>query len=158
MIELIFVIVIIGILAAVAIPKLSATRDDAKISNIVANARTALSDMTSAYTSLGRPNFAAKDIVAITNVPFKLTNCAGSQVTAGTAIAGQTMVLCDSSVECVRFVVDANATQVDITATTNAASPVCTGVQTDPAIISMAGATSGTAKTQTFGGASVNRN
>jgi type II secretory pathway pseudopilin PulG len=32
MIELIFVIVIIGILAAVAIPKLTATRDDAKIS------------------------------------------------------------------------------------------------------------------------------
>ncbi len=32
MIELIFVIVIIGVLAAVAIPKLAATRDDAKIS------------------------------------------------------------------------------------------------------------------------------
>ncbi len=31
MIELIFVIVILGILAAVALPKLSATRDDAKI-------------------------------------------------------------------------------------------------------------------------------
>lgn len=31
MIEIIFVIVILGILAAVAIPKLSATRDDAKI-------------------------------------------------------------------------------------------------------------------------------
>ena len=31
MIELIFVIVILGILAAVAIPRLAATRDDAKI-------------------------------------------------------------------------------------------------------------------------------
>lgn len=31
MVELIFVIVILGILAAVAVPKLSATRDDAKI-------------------------------------------------------------------------------------------------------------------------------
>ncbi len=41
MVELIFVIVIIGILAAVAIPKLAATRDDAKVSsraNMVANA------------------------------------------------------------------------------------------------------------------------
>jgi general secretion pathway protein G len=40
MIELIFVIVIIGILAAVAIPKLAATRDDAKVAttaNAVAN-------------------------------------------------------------------------------------------------------------------------
>ena len=32
MIELIFVIVVLGILAAVAVPKLAATRDDAKIS------------------------------------------------------------------------------------------------------------------------------
>ena len=45
MIELIFVIVIIGILAAVAIPKLAATRDDAKISSIVANARTFIGDL-----------------------------------------------------------------------------------------------------------------
>ncbi len=35
MIELIFVIVIIGILAAVAIPKLAATRDDAEASTCV---------------------------------------------------------------------------------------------------------------------------
>ncbi len=34
MIELIFVIVIIGILAAVAIPKLAATRDDAEASSL----------------------------------------------------------------------------------------------------------------------------
>nr|WP_275754690.1 type II secretion system protein [Sulfurimonas sp. SAG-AH-194-C21] len=37
MIELIFVIVILGILAAVAIPKLAATRDDAEISKIAHN-------------------------------------------------------------------------------------------------------------------------
>ena len=35
MIELIFVIVILGILAAVALPKLAATRDDAKLSSLV---------------------------------------------------------------------------------------------------------------------------
>ncbi len=39
MMELIFVIVIIGILAAIAIPKLSATRDAAEISKIVANTK-----------------------------------------------------------------------------------------------------------------------
>ena len=45
MIELIFVIVVIGILAAVAIPKLSATRDDAVITKarvLVASIRNAL--------------------------------------------------------------------------------------------------------------------
>ena len=161
MIELIFVIVIIGILAAVAIPKLSATRDDAKISNIVANARTALGDLSAKYTALGRTKFAAANVVDVTNVPFKLANCAGDQVDlADGAIAAKTLVLCDDTVECVRFVIDTNATQVDITATTNTAqvSPVCLGVFSDAAITSMAGSVSGTAKTQTFGGSLVNRN
>ena len=49
MIELIFVIVILGILAAVAIPKLAATRDDAQISKIVTNITTAQGEI-SGYT------------------------------------------------------------------------------------------------------------
>ena len=51
MIELIFVIVIIGILAAVAIPKLAATRDDAKVSKGIANLKTCVGDIGSAYTA-----------------------------------------------------------------------------------------------------------
>ena len=51
MIELIFVIVIIGILAAVAVPKLAATRDDAKNVADKANVATCLSDVLAAYTS-----------------------------------------------------------------------------------------------------------
>jgi len=53
MIELIFVIVIIGILAAVAIPKLAATRDDAVDSKVKANVATCLSDAVAAYTAQG---------------------------------------------------------------------------------------------------------
>ncbi|ADV47285.1 type II secretion system protein [Nitratifractor salsuginis] len=53
MIELIFVIVIIGILAAVAIPKLAATRDDAKDAKIKSNVATCLQDAVSLYTSRG---------------------------------------------------------------------------------------------------------
>ncbi len=53
MIELIFVIVIIGILAAVAIPKLTATRDDAKVTKTVANLRTIIGDAKSYYTANG---------------------------------------------------------------------------------------------------------
>ena len=51
MIELIFVIVIIGILAAVAIPKLAATRDDAQISESVANLRTCVQSAYGTYTA-----------------------------------------------------------------------------------------------------------
>jgi len=50
MIELIFVIVIIGILAAVAIPKLAATRDDAKTVKAVHNLATCISDVGASYT------------------------------------------------------------------------------------------------------------
>jgi len=53
MIELIFVIVIIGILAAVAIPKLSATRDDAKLTQAIADVKTCLNDAGAAYTAGG---------------------------------------------------------------------------------------------------------
>ena len=51
LVELIFVIVIIGILAAVAIPKLTATRDDAKISADVASLKQVINNLQSKYTS-----------------------------------------------------------------------------------------------------------
>ena len=51
MIELIFVIVIIGILAAVAIPKLAATRDDAKISTCTHEASLFLDEISAYYTA-----------------------------------------------------------------------------------------------------------
>lgn len=53
MIELIFVIVIIGILAAVAIPKLAATRDDAKQSALMANTRICIDDLVGGYKGGG---------------------------------------------------------------------------------------------------------
>nr|WP_314089646.1 prepilin-type N-terminal cleavage/methylation domain-containing protein [uncultured Campylobacter sp.] len=53
MIELIFVIVILGILAAVAIPRLTATRDDAEVSAAATNISTVISDLNAYYTSQG---------------------------------------------------------------------------------------------------------
>jgi general secretion pathway protein G len=53
MIELIFVIVIIGILAVIAIPKLSATRDDAKVVTELQNLSTCINDAGSVYTAKG---------------------------------------------------------------------------------------------------------
>jgi len=53
MIELIFVIVIIGILASVAIPKLTATRDDAFQSTLMANTRICVNDLIMGYKGLG---------------------------------------------------------------------------------------------------------
>ncbi len=80
MIELIFVIVILGILAAVAVPKLSATRDDAKASKAASNIATYVADLGSAYTAKG--TMSATD----TNVDLTKDNCFTSTIdaTAGT--------------------------------------------------------------------------
>ncbi len=72
MIELIFVIVILGILAAVAIPRLAATRDDAEISKAATNVATAVTDITSYYTAQGTIADGAK-LKDITNVPLDET-------------------------------------------------------------------------------------
>jgi len=53
MIEMVFVIVIVGILAAVAIPKLAATRYDAKGATIVADLSTCINDAGNAYMMSG---------------------------------------------------------------------------------------------------------
>jgi len=53
MIELIFVIVIIGILAAVAIPKLMATRTDAKASTLANEVQSAVQEISSYVTAHG---------------------------------------------------------------------------------------------------------
>ena len=53
MIELIFVIVILGVLASVAIPRLAATRDDAEVAKAASNLTTAVTDITAYYTAKG---------------------------------------------------------------------------------------------------------
>ena len=62
MIELIFVIVIIGILAAVAIPRLVATRDDAKVTNCIENITLFMRDVSAYYTSQGKYALDLKDM------------------------------------------------------------------------------------------------
>ena len=72
MIELIFVIVILGILASVAIPRLAATREDAEISAAVANLRTLVSDVSAYYTAKGEFGTNTK-WSEITNVPLAVS-------------------------------------------------------------------------------------
>jgi len=51
MIEMIFVIVIVGILASVAIPRMSATRDDAIDSRDCKNLAVCITDLVAEYTA-----------------------------------------------------------------------------------------------------------
>ena len=54
MIELILIIVVIGILAAIAIPRISATRDDAVLVKTMAEIRTAIEEINAYYISQGK--------------------------------------------------------------------------------------------------------
>lgn len=54
MIEPIFVIVIIGILAVVVISKISATRDDAKLTKVMSEITVAIQDINTYYISEGK--------------------------------------------------------------------------------------------------------
>ena len=77
MIELIFVIVIIGILAAIAMNKLSATRDDATISKIVSNSKTIVSDAKAYYTAQGLNKWKTVTVADLTDVPL-YSDCANN--------------------------------------------------------------------------------
>jgi len=88
MIELIFVIVIIGILAAVAMPKLAATRDDAKASKEVANIATCIHDLGTQYTATGTFDASASSGCVSTSTNGCLINVPGANgslvISAGT--------------------------------------------------------------------------
>lgn len=106
MIELIFVIVILGILAAVAIPRLAATRDDAEVSKAATNIQTLITDLGSYYTSQG--SFAGTTEAAtasMTNVPnpIKVKKETCLTVTGYDQSAGEAkMSVVDSTALCAR--------------------------------------------------------
>ena len=78
MIELIFVIVILGILAAVAVPKLAATRDDAKATTALAAWKGALNDIQAQSAATGT-------VPVFTNI----VDGSSSLVVTGTSIAAR---------------------------------------------------------------------
>ena len=92
MIELIFVIVILGILASVAIPRLAGTRTDAEIATTVANIRTLLSDLNSYYVVKGEFPQGSNGVKwnEITNVP--LENADTQAVGGNGRLTGRLMV------------------------------------------------------------------
>ncbi|WP_305879782.1 type II secretion system protein [Sulfurovum sp. XGS-02] len=90
MIELIFVIVIIGILAAVAIPKLAATRDDAQASTCIHEAGQLVQEISAQYTKQGYADFVLTNIEDMTNIKV-----AAGATDNGVSDAGTTKLAAD---------------------------------------------------------------
>ena len=134
MIELIFVIVILGILAAVAIPKLAATRTDAQISKIASNIKTAEGELAAYAVSQGTSPTTADLMSKASNV---ITDNLGTKyVTMDT----DTAQFLDKVGGAVCVTIDVNATDMIIAKGTGD-TPICKGVQSmvQDANISIAG-------------------
>jgi len=147
MIELIFVIVIIGILAVIALPKLTATRTDAKVSSIVANTKSVVNDVKSYYTAQGETNWSNATVKDITDVPL-YTDATCTTQAKDEKFTAQTLYICDDNADAID--IDSNATHLEIkngASTTN----IATGVQDDPAIKTL------TAKAIQLGGVGIKR-
>ena len=146
MIELIFVIVILGILAAVAIPKLAATRDDAVISKISSNIATLLSDAGAFYTSQGNAKWKTAKWEDVTNVQLQKT-ASGMADAKGEDIQTGVFLNADASNNCFKIVTteDGNMTISD---GDNVDSVICKGAKDLAANI---------VKTHGFGGVGIVR-
>jgi len=138
MIELIFVIVILGILAAVAIPKLTATRDDAKISKAATEISGAITDIGSYYTAQGTFTLDT-NWSTMTNVKLVAkTDTADVNKSAYQVTSGSDCIVLEAGL-------DGNLT---VTASTADTKKVCTELQkTIKPLL----------KSHVFGGSSINR-
>ncbi|WP_188093734.1 type II secretion system protein [Sulfurimonas xiamenensis] len=121
MIELIFVIVILGILAAVAIPRLAATRDDAKISTLAANANTIVTDLVAHYTSQGDLNISTEAQW------YEVTNVRSPEIDFSVADTASIYNNADQDTECTSIVYDSTSGLVTTTAE-EVTNPICIGI------------------------------
>jgi len=110
MIELIFVIIIIGVLSAIALPILNATRDDAKVSTILANLKNTINDSAAFYSARGEKEWIKATVDKVTNVPiFKDENCK-KQATSTTTFVGNKLYMCNNNNSIIKL--EANKTHM----------------------------------------------
>jgi len=120
MIELIFVIVLLGVLTTVAIPRLSATRDDAVIATIKADITTATSTIPSWYQSQKEADIQNAMQIDTSRWIFDSGNCRATYTDddSGTIV----MALYDSASSLLTSCPDANVTSPVLQITYNSSS------------------------------------
>jgi len=123
MIELIFVIVILGILAAVAIPKLAATRTDAKVAAIAQQVQSAVQEVPQYVTAHGG-EVNANALTKESQVLKQLV----AQDKANEINDTRVIVYGDDKVGCVTL--ETNATGLEVETNSSADGQICTGIKT----------------------------
>jgi len=126
MIELIFVIVILGILAAVAIPKLAATRTDAQASAKAQEVTAAVSEISNYVTAQGG-DANSTDLTTMSQVLKQLSD--NSKGKENNHDNNRSFVVYDKAngAGCVTLQTDTTTLAVDVNASNTGA--VCTGVK-----------------------------
>ena len=128
MIELIFVIVIIGILAAVAIPRLAATRDDAKVATSLSEAGMILREMSTYYTANGHFEIDPAKMSNITDLNKTSGALADLDNGTGVVFSYYTKKNGSGTEKCIDYTLSNTDGNITISAVSGAHQNVCSGV------------------------------
>jgi prepilin-type N-terminal cleavage/methylation domain-containing protein len=121
MVEIIFVIVILGILVTVALPKFAATRQDAKVSLIAQNVTIAAAEIASYAATKGDTD---KDFLVMSNAIKKLKEAGNA-----TLVDDKATIIVDGGA-CLEIEIQRTATNNDLLVNFLASgSDMCTTVQ-----------------------------
>lgn len=124
-IELIFVMIIVGILAVVAIPRLAESRDDAHGAKCTQEAQQLLSEITQNYTVHGYRVFSTLAIEKMTNLDIAVVKGDGVSSLLGSTIPNGITYMCNGEdvveIKGILAGIEYNLTVTDLSPTTPAA-------------------------------------
>lgn len=125
MIEVVFVIVILGILSAVAIPRLMTSRDDSKMAVALAEMGMVVSEISSYYTTIGSFSENVSEMTSVEN----LTYTTPWDNVSGEGVLTYSTSNVDSSLEpCVLISLKNEEGNVTVSNINNITSAVCQGL------------------------------
>lgn len=136
MIELVFVIVILGILASIAVPRLAATRDDAGAVKAAAEMKDVITQLAARYTIKGSwdTDINGKDICSDTDVTVEKLKTANISTMA--AVRGRDKDTdTDKWYKCVKITPSNDTRSIKVENGADTESSYCQAIQNTPAML-----------------------